>query len=306
MDKKLKLYYWSKIIFITLSFVCLCWFFYTATANPSNIGFITSDFNQIKSLSPNYNYVIESHTTEYLNNDLIDVNYSVNIILSAQGIISIIFLTLLIFATIFEWTMIGINKIWKANILYLIIANLMIIAILYLFSLSNQIPNLKAIIDLSYWNWFKTNVVSNQTITIETKLNYLQKYVDFFKLNQIEDNSSMLISIQNHSVFSNNIYFNDTYTHSNGGFNQTNLIYFTYTFASLMMIIAFVYYLTISIKMTALVNDNWKIPKIKFKPIIKKKKNDLNLNQRAAKKKAKSTISAPDPQLEEIFRELDL
>ncbi|RJS92281.1 hypothetical protein DSQ37_01820, partial [Ureaplasma urealyticum] len=68
-----------------------------------------------------------------------------------------------------------------------------------------------------------------------------------------------------------------------------------YTIIGIIFIISFIYYLSEIIKRCLLVNDNWKIKQ-------HERKDGLNIKKR----KNKQEIVAPDPILEEIFKELDL
>ncbi|AAF30590.1 hypothetical protein WFS18_01015 [Ureaplasma parvum] len=291
MDKKAKIYTWSHIILIVFSLVCLHWFFILSITIPNQTGFLINRVGQWINSSSTYAYKIDPRSLFYLNYTL-----NFNIALNASGIASIVLFICYILTFIFNLIMIGIIRSWRPSLLHLIIAILIWLAILYLFIIIMIKPNFNQIINNSYYTWLKNVIFNDQTLTLNKKNVILNTYINHYHLPIINDPQVALLDISKHQINNENLTFNPSYNYNaNLYFTKAKLIYCTYTIIGIIFIISFIYYLSEIIKRCLLVNDNWKIKQ-------HERKDGLNIKKR----KNKQEIVAPDPILEEIFKELDL
>lgn len=291
MEKKAKIYTCSHILLIIFSLVCLHWFFILAITTPHQIGFLINKVDQWTNASSTYIYKIDSQSLLYLNQTL-----NFNVTLNASGISSIVLFICYLFTFTFNLSMIGVMRAWKLSLLHLIVAWLILFVVLYLFIIIMITPNFNQIINNSYYAWLKVSVLNNQTLNPTQKVKILNTYINYYHLPVINDPQVSLLDISKHQINNENLTFNPSYNYNSDlYFTKAKLIYFTYTIAGIIFIISFVYYLSEVIKLCLTVNDNWKI-----KP--RQRKDGLNIRKR----KTKQEIVAPDPSLEEIFKELDL
>ncbi|AJQ45159.1 hypothetical protein JM47_00645 [Ureaplasma diversum] len=292
MNKKLISYHTALILLFVMSAVSLCYFFIGSITTPSQVGFLANHTERFAPLSFAYQYYIDPNVFDYLNYQLV-----YEIVLSANGIGSIAVLGAWIISWIYYLIMVGMLKFWKGSMTNIIINSVIAICIVYLFIIIFAGLNASTIIENSYYSYLKSQVLANSALSTNQKVDLLLPYINHFNIINAEDKSLTLLYVSEHNIPLSNVRFNLSYSYDYVNFNKYGLIYWTITFASLVFIITFIYYLIICIQLSMIVNDNWKI---KIKP----RKKDLNIDR--SKKNKKQEIVAPDPSLEVIFRELDL
>lgn len=292
MDKRFISYHTALILLFVTSAVSLCYFFIGSISIPSEVGFLANHTNYFKPLSFAYQYYIDPLTFDYLNYNLL-----YQIVLSANGVGVIVVFAIWIFSWIYYLSMVALLKFWKGSITNIIINIVIGICIIYLFIILFAGLNAATIIENSYYSYLRGQVLTNSSLNTNQKVELLLPYINHYNIINANDKSLTLLYVSEHNIPLSNVRINLSYNYDYLNYHKYSLIYWTITFASLVFIIAFIYYLIICIQLSMIVNDNWKIK-------IKQRKKDLNIDR--SKKNKKQEIVAPDPSLEVIFRELDL